>query len=965
MPGPADQLAWTAGSMQRLLARQDYPSLLFVSALGKTLVTEGEKALDGLDPVVGALTARPTRGASATGSRFASSLSGGADPVGACRAETDPSRGTICAMERLVPLAPPALGRELTEEGVRLLGLYAAAPAQARGASLGAAASALSPAPFDPLQSFAEGALGSVWQARSRAAGEPSSLAPRMDGLLSGVLGFSPSDGAESVMVRSPELRRLLAAHPTVSAPLGFRTGGTPLGGLSTAPAAGLDGVMTGYHGFLSGVAASLGSTPDVSSASEWAAGRSFVYLAARSAELSGADRGVSDRIRSLGAAAVDLQRGTADFPGQVMSRGRDLAIAALTGNVLGFATRITSFFQGSSGGFGPGAADELRTLREGVQRLGRDVGAGFAGVDSRFDELFSVLDGRFAHLEGLVATSGRDVRAEIAAVHLDVLALGARLDRMDEDLRSYMQAGFDRDYMRTLVRCLEHRERYAPPFDQMELGVFSACLADLRVRAVDDARDALLTDQATPLDDLSLTQALSGASTQDLARRLPLLARAASQRYAYGGLGSGRTLANPLEWAVAAQAYLALLRDWPDHARAVTAVDLERMWEVGTDVRDALQAVTLDPATGAPGALLPAVLASYEASVASLTTEAALLARRHRQEGLRHAPASSILVTLTPADGPGPLLPVPSAVAAALPPEVRTAAVLGLDSARLTYRLVREDSVARGDARRRWLVFGKRHDRFTYSRVSVEVELTVGTLHGLASYRATGPFHLRRTDRIAGDHDSDRSVGGVDHVPDVASHFLAADWPELAAEWQAWTTTTPEHFVLELLEQRVQDELRGSSTSALAAVIDNACGGQPGATGLSGPDRESSLRIRSTLASMSATRALLEAYVRLGLPRSLEEDAALRGALLGNDAILDREGLCSLVESDAHPLRLVWLDEEPQRRATLLRAALDRSLERAAREPELLPAVAATLDQLEVAIRVQRLRTRNALGAL
>ena len=137
---------------------------------------------------------------------------------------------------------------------------------------------------------------------------------------------------------------------------------------------------------------------------------------------------------------------------------------------------------------------------------------------------------------------------------------MGRRMERMESNLTTYMQAGFDRDYSRTLIRCLEHRERHLPPFDRMEFLVFSECLTDFRVRGAQDARDALLVDRTTPVDDLSLAETLFDLSPENLARRLPLLARVAEQRFSYPGFRGGRGGANPVEWAVASQAYLTML---------------------------------------------------------------------------------------------------------------------------------------------------------------------------------------------------------------------------------------------------------------------------------------------------------------------------------------------------------------------------------------------------------------------
>src|SRR5690606_21714045 len=119
-----------------------------------------------------------------------------------------------------------------------------------------------------------------------------------------------------------------------------------------------------------------------------WATQRPFVYLSARSAALYGLDAGVTERIRTLGNAAADLKREGPAFTSNLSSLGQQAAMAVLGGNVFGVAARVASFFHLTPGDLGAGASEDVRVLREGVEGMRAELGAGFEQVDERFDEV-------------------------------------------------------------------------------------------------------------------------------------------------------------------------------------------------------------------------------------------------------------------------------------------------------------------------------------------------------------------------------------------------------------------------------------------------------------------------------------------------------------------------------------------------------------------------------------------------
>jgi len=950
---PTDPRLWTAGALHGLLVDQDYPAILLLSALNRALESGSEEALAATAPLISTLTGGVDAPAAA------------AAALRRCRASFDPVEGTLCSLEALLPMAPGELGNELADEGARLVGMYLL-PGEAALPGVGSAFAGGVASAMDPLQRFAEEALHDAWQFRMTAAGQAEEVRGVFDDVLGQVLGLSPQAGADQILGQLPSLGSLLAEYPFVA---GFADGGR-----------GPQAVLQEYQSFLNSLTGSVGSSladleghvdgvmtrigdDPFRQVSDWATQRAFVYLASQSATLAGLDAGVGERIRTMGNAASDLQRATSTFSQNLLTFGQQAAFAALGGNVLGVATNVTAFLGLSPAGMGVQAAGEIRALRETMVSMRHELDLHFDAVDARFDEVIDVLDARFASLEGLIAINSSALRGEVQAIHAEVVALGQRMDRMEENIHSYMQAGFARDYNRTLVRCLEHRERYLPPFDQMEFQVFSECLGDFRTRAVLDSRDALFTDQSTQVDDVAITTALQDHSIQALSYRLPFLARVAEQRFGYPGLRGGRGLANPVEWAVASQAYLTMLQEWPQHARSVSPGDLQAMRSVGTELEAALASVAMDPVTQTRGELPLRVLRHYQAQVATLTAESDVLARRYQQAQLRRVPGSSILNRIEPVEPGRPVLDVPARIALSVPQELRTAGILAIADATLTYRLSFEDRVVNENFRRRFLIFGRRHDRLTSTRTRIEIEIAVDGQGTVARHAVAGPFVLRLTEVISGGEGSNQVASSQVRIADPGAHFLQEIWPVLSGNASAWEIGPPSEAIVRSLESSIEDELRRHASQAVDNVFTAVCWGDP-SSGMSDPDRESAQRIRSAMDGLSASRNLLQAYLRLALPRAMEGESALLSALEGPESILDRDDFCNSFAAGENPLKLVWLEEEPRRRADALAMALEQALAAEEPFPQTLSVVQVTLQQIDAAIRMQRLRTLVASAA-
>jgi hypothetical protein len=559
-------------------------------------------------------------------------------------------------------------------------------------------------------------------------------------------------------------------------------------------------------------------------------------------------------------------------------------------------------------------------------------------------------LSGGFERLERAMALSGEASRREIAAVHAEVVALNARFDRLEGNIQAYLEAGFDRDHARALSRCLEHRQRFAPPHDAMDLATFSNCLVDFRTRGAADARDALLVDRTTPAtDDAALVAALADTSRHNFARRVPLIARAAAARHGHGAATG--TLVNAVEWAVAAEAYVRMLDDWPALATAVTTADLDALIAAGQELDTWSRRLTTD-ATGRPSAdLFDAALRDYARGAAELRAVVESFAQGQQERRLQRIPRDSLVREIVAADGQGRALDVPRGLVDRLPADALAAGMLGLHPLELRYHVVLDDSIVRDNFRRPFLR-GTRHDRHHYVRPALVVEaLAGGTV--VRTFEATGTPIRHRTDQMAGGADSERVRSTRVLEPDPAARFLASDWPRIHHDGD-WQVRPAAAGALAPLRTAVEAELEHYAAQTLDDLFGAVCTGRQPPTGAAAEAG----RIRQALATMTTARTLFNAYARAGLSRTAAFDPVLADLVAGDGSLVDQAALCGRLQRGDRMLRVLWLDDAPARAAARASAFIATRFADAASLPEPLDLVAATLERLHAARRIQATRT-------
>jgi hypothetical protein len=108
---------------------------------------------------------------------------------------------------------------------------------------------------------------------------------------------------------------------------------------------------------------------------------------------------------------------------------------------------------------------------------------------------------------------------------------------------------------------------------------------------------------------------------------------------------------------------------------------------------------------------------------------------------------------------------------------------------------------------------------------------------------------------------------------------------------------------------------------------------------------------------AMTTARTLFNAFMNAGLSRTAAIHPDARALMHGADALPDAASLCMQIQRGDGALRLLWLDDAPARAAQRATAFLEARFADAETLPEPLTIVAAAMERLQAARRVQAVR--------
>jgi hypothetical protein len=207
----------------------------------------------------------------------------------------------------------------------------------------------------------------------------------------------------------------------------------------------------------------------------------------------------------------------------------------------------------------------------------------------------------------------------------------------------------------------------------------------------------------------------------------------------------------------------------------------------------------------------------------------------------------------------------------------------------------------------------------------------------------------------MAGGADSERVRSTRVVEPDPVARFIADDWPRLSRDGD-WAAQPAAAAALVPLRTAVERELERHAAQSLDDLFRAVCTGVQPPAGAAEAER-----IRQALATMTIARTLFNAYVRAGFSRTAAFDPVLADLIAGDGRLLDQAGVCGRLQRGDRMLRVLWLDDEPAGAAARASAFMATRFADDASLPEPLDLVAATLERLHAARRIQA--TRTAVG--
>jgi hypothetical protein len=269
-----------------------------------------------------------------------------------------------------------------------------------------------------------------------------------------------------------------------------------------------------------------------------------------------------------------------------------------LATNLLSAASLIASLIPGLSG---PSPEqlilEQLQQLRQQVEELREEMHKRFDRIEAMLGTVLETLT------QGL-----KDVREDIARAREELRVVTFQLALMEQVLlriepktRDYLATLGAREQWRQVRACLERERQHDLPLSLRE---FVDCTDRLVAAGTRDSKDQL--EVGDPLTGAQLGNeklfavAMSQLADGGFSRNVAKLQTAARFKFGLLGRFGEGALANPLEWAMAANAYEQLLTKHPEFARYVSPDGCEQFLRVGREWQDALQSLSTIKSDGA-----------------------------------------------------------------------------------------------------------------------------------------------------------------------------------------------------------------------------------------------------------------------------------------------------------------------------------------------------------------------------
>lgn len=313
---------------------------------------------------------------------------------------------------------------------------------------------------------------------------------------------------------------------------------------------------------------------------------RAAVYLLATFAQLGGNARLARD-ITVVGNSAIQISEAINNYSRSVNrfgTFGQAASSAILMSNFLSAGLAIANL--------GSEKEDNDQLIMQQLVAISRQISQLAQDMHSRFDRIeqtlslaFRAVTDNFRELALLQSETLQQVmiaRRDINDIETQLADLRTQLELMQSQTNQSLRVGFDREFRKELLSCLDHEKFYDA--SAMTLEAYQTCQLEFTLHATDTARDYLSTGgQRGSVDDATLASSLLERPPYD---NLNLLAQIGSSMFDDRELSGfvGKT-ANLTEWLIGAEAYLAMASRYPNLTNQVSRESVDKIITAGEEL--------------------------------------------------------------------------------------------------------------------------------------------------------------------------------------------------------------------------------------------------------------------------------------------------------------------------------------------------------------------------------------------
>lgn len=666
-------------------------------------------------------------------------------------------------------------------------------------------------------------------------------------------------------------------------------------------------------------------------------AGEASIYLLSTFIGL--VDKGLGNKIATVGNAALQIANSISKYNDTISRLGQagaGFASVVMTANIVAAGLSLISLFGG-----GPSPEEmileEVRELRKQIAQLGQVMMERFDRIDKSLHKIYETLNTRLDQIDltlGKLTGSVEDIQRSLYDVE-------STLNRVERNIKSWLVAGFRRDLIETINGTLNYKENFGINMD------YSSQFVPREIKfytwAVSNSQDPLEAGVTKPVDDFQVYDVLTNFPLEN---NINYLSQFLSTRFPTLGLPplASQTLSNPRDWSLSSEAYMRLAAEWPQHYKKVSGCRIEQIYNRGREVQSALQrisTVTTGNETKANYQLFDVLMANYQAKAAALktetqNTEAARKAELKLQLANAWSPKFSPIQACPGANtnGVNEALSVPGGLDQLIPNLYRASERFGLGSMQICY-----DSVTWSDQR----TYNKGYSLGNPQTCMWLMQETVGKLTIVIRATLNGQTVFRRSLKSNQENlffakflKGADSTGGSCPVPVLQANMSQGRTmlelsTAISKNWNGGEVLR-DRFIPTASELTSNDELE-KALVATNADLDNALRNQLNQIILNDLNKASSLQRAAR--ELSGAKMLLDAFISLGLSRSLERNDLLRSLLFGSQRVLEETAIKELYQDallaankDPHLQIKVDISGLLDQRAEALRAELRKILD-------------------------------------